>query len=144
MGNKYELGARMDSNQGNLLKRRTIDLKSGIYIAIFYLPRSNTIQVGRLGKFHFHQGIYFYTGSAQRHLSARLERHSRKKKPLHWHIDYLSVKAEMLGAIMIPGQRKHECEIAKELGKMFELAVPGFGASDCRCAGHLFYARELP
>ena len=44
----------------------------------------------------------------------------------------------------IPGQRKHECEVAKELGKMFELAIPGFGASDCRCVGHLFYALELP
>jgi Uri superfamily endonuclease len=45
---------------------------------------------------------------------------------------------------MIPWQRKHECEIVKERSKMFELAVPGFGASDCRCAGHLFYVRQLP
>jgi len=130
----------MDLNQGNMLT----DLESGVYIAVFYMPVGRTIQIGRLGKFCFHQGIYFYTGSAQRNLSARLQRHSRKKKPLHWHIDYLSVKAEMLGAIMIPGQRKYECEIAKELGKMFELAVPGFGASDCRCTGHLFYAQQLP
>jgi sugar fermentation stimulation protein A len=50
----------------------------------------------------------------------------------------------MLGAIMIPGQHKHECEIAKELDKMFELAVPGFGASDCNCGGHLFYVQQLP
>ena len=140
MGNKYELGAGMDSNQGN----RLTDLESGIYIAIFYMSVGQTIQIGRLGKIHFHQGIYFYAGSAQRNLSTRLERHSRKEKPLYWHIDYLSVKAEMIGAITIPGQRKHECEIAKELSKMFELVVPGFGASDCRCAGHLFYARELP
>jgi sugar fermentation stimulation protein A len=117
-------------------------LDSGVYIAVFYMPRNRFIQIGRLGKFHFHQGIYFYTGSAQRNLPARLERHGRRKKPFHWHIDYLSVKAEMLGAIMIPGQRKHECEIARELGKMFELAVPGFGASDCRCAGHLFYTQQ--
>jgi sugar fermentation stimulation protein A len=82
-------------------------------------------------------------GSAQRNLSARLERHGRKKKPLHWHIDYLSIKAEILGAIMIPGQRKLECEVAQELGGLFELAVPGFGASDCRCAGHLFYTQQL-
>jgi len=108
------------------------------------MPASNIIQIGRLGKFCFRQGIYFYVGSAQRSLPARLERHGRKNKPLRWHIDYLSVRAKMLGAITIPGQRKHECEVAGELGKMFELAVPGFGASDCRCAGHLFYARELP
>jgi sugar fermentation stimulation protein A len=107
------------------------------------MPRSRSIQIGRLGKFHFQRGIYFYTGSAQSNLSARIERHGSKKKPLHWHIDYLSVNAEMLGAITIPGQRKRECEIARELSKMFELAVPGFGASDCRCAGHLFYAQQL-
>jgi sugar fermentation stimulation protein A len=103
-----------------------------------------TIKIGRLGKFYFRRGIYFYVGSAQRNLPARLERHGRKKKPLHWHIDYLSVKAEMLGAIMIPDRRKHECEIARELGELFELVVPRFGASDCRCAGHLFYAQQLP
>ena len=118
-------------------------MESGIYIAIFYLPVDKTIQIGRLGKFHFHKGIYFYVGSAQRNLSARLERHSKKKKPLHWHIDYLSTRADMLGAIMIPGQRKHECEIAKELDKMFELIVHNFGASDCRCDGHLFYIKDL-
>jgi sugar fermentation stimulation protein A len=118
-------------------------LDSGVYIAVFYMPRSRFIQIGRLGKFCFHRGIYFYAGSAQRNLAARLERHGRKKKPLHWHIDYLSVKAEMLGAILVPGQRKHECEIARELSEMFELAVPRFGASDCRCAGHLFYTQQL-
>lgn len=119
-------------------------MDSGIYIAVFYMPVGRTIQIGELGKYPFHQGIYFYTGSAQRNLSARLERHNRKKKLLHWHIDYLSVNTKMLGAITIPGQRKRKCEIAEELGKMFELIVPGFGASDCRCAGHLFYALELP
>ena len=124
-------------------KNRITGLDSGLYIAVFYMHRSQFIQIGRLGKFCFQRGIYFYAGSAQRNLAARLERHGRKKKPLRWHIDYLSVKAEMLGAIIIPGQRKHECEIAGELGGLFELAVPDFGASDCRCAGHLFYTKQL-
>ena len=77
-------------------------------------------------------------------MSARLERHSRNKKVLRWHIDYLSINTDMLGAIIIPGLRELECKVASELGKMFELAIPGFGASDCRCAGHLFYVKELP
>lgn len=119
-------------------------MESGIYIAVFYMPESKVLRVGRLGKFGFRKGVYFYTGSAQRNLSARLERHGKKKKPLHWHIDYLSVKAGMLGAITISGQRNHECAVAGELSKLFELAVPGFGASDCRCEGHLFYAQRLP
>lgn len=119
-------------------------MESGVYIAVFNMPKGRRIQIGRLGRFSFPQGIYFYIGSAQRNLSARLERHSRKNKVLRWHIDYLSAKSDMLGAITIPGPREMECQLARKLGRMFELAVPGFGASDCRCSGHLFYAKELP
>lgn len=118
-------------------------MDSGIYIAVFYLSANFNIQVGRLGRFHFPAGFYFYVGSAQRNLSTRLERHGKKKKHLRWHIDYLSVKAKMVGAIIVPGLRERECRIAKELGKMFESVVPGFGASDYRCGGHLFYTAVL-
>ena len=107
------------------------------------MPKGRLIRIGQLGRLHFRQGTYFYVGSAQRNLSKRLERHSMKEKALRWHIDYLSVKAEMLGAITIDGTRELECQLAKKLGGMFELAVPGFGASDCRCKGHLFYAPQF-
>ena len=119
-------------------------LDSGVYIAVFYMAKGRIIRVGRLGRFSFRSGVYFYVGSAQRNMSARLDRHGRRDKALRWHIDYLSSKADMLGAITIVGPRELECQLAKKLGNMFELAVPGFGASDCRCGGHLFYARELP
>lgn len=119
-------------------------LNSGVYIAVFYLPIAQQIRVGKLGPLDFRQGLYFYVGSAQKNLLARLERHHKKRKPLRWHVDYLSSKARMLGVIMIAGSRKGECELAKELEGMFELSVAGFGASDCRCGGHLFYTRELP
>jgi len=119
------------------------DSDIGVYIAVFYLPGAQDILIGRLGRFHFQQGYYFYVGSAQRNLAARLERHGRKSKPMRWHIDYLSVRADMLGAITIAGTRERECELAKELAGMFERAVPGFGASDCRCGGHLFYTPQL-
>lgn len=118
-------------------------MDSGLYIAVFYLPSPGKIRVGKLGKFHFKKGAYFYVGSAQRNLSARLKRHSDKRKPLRWHIDYLSARARMLGAITIPGPRKRECELARELGNMLRLTVPNFGASDCRCSGHLFFSPKL-
>ena len=120
------------------------DSDCGVYIAVFYLAEARDISVGKLGRFGFRQGVYFYAGSAQCNLSARLERHSKKSKPMRWHIDYLSIQAEMLGAITVGGPRRRECELAKELAGMFELAAPGFGASDCRCGGHLFYAPQLP
>jgi len=119
------------------------DTESGIHIAIFHLPEDRQIRVGRLGLLHLQRGVYFYVGSAQRSLSARIERHRRRKKPRRWHIDCLSVKSKMLGAIIVPGPREHECKVAKKVGRMFELAAPGFGASDCRCGGHLFYASQF-
>jgi sugar fermentation stimulation protein A len=114
-----------------------------VYIAVLYVEKNRMIRIGRLGRFRFGQGVYLYVGSAQRNLSKRLERHSRKEKILRWHIDYLSAQAKMIGAIIINGPRELECQLAEKLGGMFELAVPGFGASDCRCHGHLFYAKEL-
>jgi sugar fermentation stimulation protein A len=123
--------------------RAIVPVDGGVYIAIFHLPQARRILVGMLGRIWFPRGFYFYAGSAQRNLSARLERHSRRGKPLRWHIDYLSTKAEMLGAITVAGSRRRECELARELAGIYELAVPDFGASDCRCGGHLFYGPEL-
>jgi len=128
----------------NCDKSHERDSDGGVYIAVFCLAEARDISVGKLGRFGFRQGVYFYAGSAQHNLSARLERHGKKSKPLRWHIDYLSVRAEMLGAITISAPRRRECELAKELAGVFELAAPGFGASDCRCGGHLFYAPQLP
>jgi sugar fermentation stimulation protein A len=116
------------------------EFDKGVYIAVFDLPKDQAIRIGRLGRFPLGKGVYFYIGSAQRNL----ERHSRKDKVLRWHIDCLSVKAQMLGAITIAGPLELECQLAKRLRKVFESAVPGFGASDCRCGGHLFYAPDLP
>jgi sugar fermentation stimulation protein A len=115
-------------------------MDAGLYIAVFHLDADRLIRVGRLGRFGFRRGVYLYVGSAQRNLAARLARHARRRKPLRWHVDYLSTQAAMLGAILIPGGRDGECRIAEELGAAYGRAVPGFGASDCRCGGHLFYA----
>jgi sugar fermentation stimulation protein A len=118
-------------------------MDSGVYIAVFRLHQARRIPVGGLGRISFLAGFYFYAGSAQRNLSARLERHGRKRKLLRWHIDYLSAEAEMLGAITFAGPRRRECELAKELAGTYKRVVPGFGASDCRCGGHLFYGPEI-
>jgi len=118
-------------------------MDNGLYIAVFLLKKNCRIKVGRLGTFTFRTGWYLYVGSAKKNLSARLERHSLKNKPLRWHIDYLSVKSQMLGTIVIKNENVKECDIAKELGKLFILKVPGFGSSDCRCKGHLFYSEKF-
>jgi len=116
---------------------------NGLYIAVLYLPKTKPITIGKKGMFKFRKGFYFYVGSAQRNLAARIKRHEKREKPLYWHIDYLSSKAKMLGAIIITDNQWSECKLAKQLNKMFKLAVAGFGASDCGCDGHLFYAERL-
>ena len=115
-------------------------MNGGLYIAAFHLAADRTIRVGRLGRIEFKRGVYLYVGSARRGLTARLARHGRRGKSLRWHIDYLSTKAAMLGAIVVPWRRDGECALAEEVGRLYPRAVAAFGASDCRCGGHLFYA----
>ena len=115
----------------------------GLYIAIFELSDARMIRIGKLGLFEFKPGYYLYVGSAQKNLTARIERHARHDKPLRWHLDYLSTQATMLGAILIPEDKDHECVIARELSDQYDLAIPRFGASDCRCPGHLFFTHSL-
>ena len=45
-----------------------------------------------------------------------------------------------IGAIIVPGRKERECELARQLARRLDLPIPGFGASDCRCGGHLFFA----
>ena len=118
-------------------------MQGGLYIAVFHLAKTQWIRVGKLGDFLFRRGIYLYVGSARRGLRARIERHARRDKPLRWHIDYMSVRADMIGAILIAGEQRGECDVASQVEQAFELAVPHFGASDCRCDGHLFYAEQI-
>ena len=115
-------------------------IPSGLYIALFDLPRSRTLTIGQLGRFRFPAGRYLYVGSAQRNLHHRLARHARRRKPLRWHIDYLSRHAAFAGAIMFDARRDLECRLATMLSRSCMRAVEGFGSSDCRCGGHLFLA----
>jgi sugar fermentation stimulation protein A len=114
-------------------------MKSGVYLAIFRLPNTQTIAIGRLGRFTLRRGFYLYVGSAQRNLEARLARHSRRRKPLRWQIDYLSTKAPLVGALVLHGPKSWECRLAALLAKHYPRPIARFGASDCRCGGHLFY-----
>ena len=95
-----------------------------------------TLSVGRLGPCHFPAGRYIYTGSAKRHLEARIARHLRADKRLHWHIDYLLTAP----GVSVAGVRRYDAgECVINQATPGTLPVPGFGASDCRaaCASHL-------
>lgn len=122
----------------------------GCYSLIIDLKRRKTIRVGRLGEAVFPAGIYVYTGSAMKGLRARLKRHCRRTKKIHWHIDYLLTlpSARVRQIILYPAAPGQECRQNKRIAAKPGAAVilKNFGASDCKsgCASHLFFfARSL-
>lgn len=117
---------------------------SGTYLLIIYNDKNQKIEIGSLGKIKFKRGYYCYVGSAMQNLSKRIERHKRKIKKLHWHIDYLLNKTKILKAIEIRSPDKIECEVAKSLKMISDTSIKNFGSSDCRCESHLFYFKENP
>jgi sugar fermentation stimulation protein A len=115
---------------------------AGVYVVVFHLPRARTIRIGRLGRFFFDAGRYAYVGSAQRGLAKRVARHARRRKTVRWHVDYLARWATVEAAYAWPLPKRAECRLAARLvADGARRTVPRFGASDCRCAGHLVRLR---
>ena len=117
---------------------------SGLYQLRISLSDKETVDVGRLGRFSFKKGKYIYTGSAKRGLNARIGRHKRNEKKLHWHIDYfLSLKSAKITSVdVFEFLEGGECALNQSIeGKHI---VSGFGSSDCRngCKSHLVFVGE--
>jgi Uri superfamily endonuclease len=115
----------------------------GTYALFLRLARPARIRIGRLGTFLFPAGRYTYVGSAlgPGGLRARLDRHFRHQKKLHWHIDYLLECARIASVRVDASGERLECAWARHYLARPDArdVVPGFGASDCRCATHLIY-----
>jgi Uri superfamily endonuclease len=122
--------------------------QAGTYVLILHLPHPATVDVGRLGSFQFPGGWYAYVGSARGPggLAARISRHRRPSKPLHWHVDYLRVRAHPVAVWYAVGDQKRECAWAETLSRLPGASTPAprFGASDCRCPTHLIYFDAPP
>jgi Uri superfamily endonuclease len=98
------------------------------------------------------KGYYAYTGSAVGKsgvsLRHRVDRHLRRKKIRHWHIDYLLTcqKAKVTAVVACASTVNRECRINKVIQNIRGATVPikGFGASDCKknCKSHLAYLGE--
>jgi Uri superfamily endonuclease len=113
----------------------------GSYILLLELVKPQPISIGRLGTLYFAEGFYAYVGSALNGLERRVNRHFKKDKKHHWHIDYLLDRAEIREAILIPTESRLECTLAGALNEELT-CIRRFGSSDCHCQGHLFYAPE--
>jgi Uri superfamily endonuclease len=113
----------------------------GSYILLVELATKKDVFVGKLGYVSFPKASYAYVGSAMNGLRARLARHLRREKKLHWHIDYLLKEAEVEEIILCQGEERVECSLAQALAGKFQ-SVSGFGSSDCKCRSHLYFASE--
>lgn len=116
-----------------------------IYLLLLEVLRTCTVRVGSLGALTFDPGVYGYVGSARRAAGHRLARHLRRTKPLRWHIDYLTSRAEtsVLGIVGWDATELGECELAHHLVREgWQAPIYGFGSSDCRasCPAHLLCA----
>ncbi len=135
-------GVRMLKVPWRHLKREVKDRGSDLYI--WRLRETKRLQVGRLGELTFSGGYYIYVGSAMSNLTARLARHSRHRKKLHWHVDYLRREAGEFLGLPIRSSLRQECEVARGLAELFSAGPAGFGSSDCSCPTHLFYSGTNP
>ena len=113
----------------------------GIYTLVITLTTSTTISVGKLGNISFPEGYYAYVGSALNGLEARIARHLKEDKLLHWHIDYFLQKAKVEEVLWGITDKNEECAIAGYHMQAL-LSVPRFGCSDCRCTSHLFFSGD--
>jgi sugar fermentation stimulation protein A len=112
----------------------------GAYLLVLAVSHARRLACGGLGRLSLPPGYYVYVGSAMGGLSARLARHQRQRKRLHWHIDYLlrDPAARLLESLPIRSSVRLECPLARALAELAEQAVPRFGSSDCRCPSHLY------
>jgi len=119
--------------------------RAGAYAVVLALDSACTLRIGRLGRVRLMPGLYAYVGSARGPggVRARLRRHfGQGGKASHWHIDYLVGRAPAVGAVIRYGRVRLECRWARRLARsgLVHRVVTGFGASDCRCPGHLLFA----
>ena len=114
----------------------------GVYVLFMELESSKQIEIGKLGKIGFKKGFYAYVGSAMNGLENRIQRHLKRKKKLHWHIDWFLRSAKIKDVIYLESSNKMECKVAQALAKRFE-SIKGFGSSDCKCISHMFFSTDL-
>lgn len=103
------------------------------------LDRAQSVDVPRSGR-HLRRGAYLYFGSARGPggLGARIVRHLRSDKRVHWHIDHLTAVGRIT-AVLIRAHG-HECDWRSRAQRVLHAPVPlpRFGSSDCsRCPAHL-------
>jgi Uri superfamily endonuclease len=122
----------------------------GYYALFIRVGKQLAIKVKSGRVFRLKPGIYVYIGSARGPggLRARIERHLRRNKKKHWHIDYLTTNpdVEVLTAVSLAyGEDTGvdvESGLSRHLAGRYE-GIEGFGSTDKPTdKTHLFYCGE--
>jgi Uri superfamily endonuclease len=127
---------------------KIIKENSGVYLLEILASEPFTIELESLNSKILNPGYYYYSGSAQKYLGQRVERHQDENKTIHWNIDHLTtIPTNKIKTIFLfdGASKSLECELISELLQNFRLsiAVKGFGNSDCRrCITHLLYCKK--
>ena len=116
----------------------------GVYIIVLKVRGVVDVSVGSLGNIRFYPGYYLYVGSGMNGLSSRMSRHLKKRKNIHWHIDYLVDVADDVRAYPIRGMQTSDNHLSERVSEVYKSAIPGFGSSDSRHETHLFFSPDNP
>ena len=106
--------------------------RRGAYVLFLRLDADEAIEVGRLGRVRFEHGAYAYVGSAMGGLDARIARHLRSEKKLHWHIDYLLERATVTQVMAFETAQRIECDLSQGFEGLEGSTMP---VRRCRCDG---------
>ncbi len=121
---------------------------SGTYLLEIFASEEFTVKAKKFVGIKFPSGYYYYSGSAQKGYNARLKRHLRRTKTIHWHIDHITtISTNKITTIFLfeEAPRERECEVVQTLIREFNLddTFSGFGNGDCKtCGTHLLYSKE--
>lgn len=128
--------------------QKIIKENSGVYLLEIFASKQFILTNRSFSNIKFKSGYYYYSGSAQKNLLQRINRHLQKDKTIYWHIDYLtSVPTNKIKTIfMLYGAEKlFECNFVYILLNEFNLkiAIKNFGNGDCHsCDSHLLFSKE--
>jgi Uri superfamily endonuclease len=111
----------------------------GAYLLIIVLANPIALS-GRFAGQTLGSGRYLYAGSAYGPggIRARVGRHMKQDKKIHWHVDQLTACAASLKAVGVADG--NECALINDLQSTYGMTapLPGFGSTDCtKCVSHL-------
>ena len=119
----------------------------GTYTLIMVCEKPVEVKIGKIGQARIEKGLCLYTGSALGRggtsLEGRIGRHYLRKKRVRWHIDFLTVRPEIIikRAVCVESSKRFECQINQLI--MSELPAKPVathaGSTDCSCNGHLLF-----